>query len=423
MSISRDPRIRSWSQCGGRRRPGPAVTCRTQPTAPRWWLSRLPYLDARATNDDRPPLVVLAACLDNSASRFPTTSCRTRRWSRSCRCDRRRPLAAAARDARTKSESALVAYRVAIDDLLDWSETARRNVLDEPAIVDYLRLYQERAHPAPATYYRRFLLIRRFLRWVCRRTALPTRSSTSSRRQAAAGARLVDPRGVPPPARRRGPSRAEPARSRRARPARADRSRHDRTSSLRAAARSNGATSSSTAAGGRCSSARGKGGKPRRQPVPAGLARELRTLRESRATRADGSGLLRTRRRDAFKRRSSPTSSAAPRRAPGSTSTSPRTRFAIPRRRGCVRSSATRASSPSTSATPTSRPSRVTRTSNVRNSSMLQEGWRPCRVLRKALTHRRRHRRSRRRGRSRRVCGACRERRRRRRPHRRRGRR
>jgi integrase/recombinase XerD len=72
-----------------------------------------------------------------------------------------------------KSESSLVAYRVAIDDLLDWSEPRHRSVLEEATIVDYLSAYRERAHPAPATYYRRFLLVRRFLRWVGRRIGAP----------------------------------------------------------------------------------------------------------------------------------------------------------------------------------------------------------------------------------------------------------
>jgi len=71
-------------------------------------------------------------------------------------------------EAQQKSKSALVAYRVAIDDLLDWSEASGRSVLEEATIVDYLRSYQQRARPAQATYYRRFLLLRRFLRWVSR---------------------------------------------------------------------------------------------------------------------------------------------------------------------------------------------------------------------------------------------------------------
>jgi site-specific recombinase XerD len=46
-------------------------------------------------------------------------------------------------------------------------------IFDEATIVDYLAGYQERAHPAPATYYRRFGLLRRFLRWLSRRSGIP----------------------------------------------------------------------------------------------------------------------------------------------------------------------------------------------------------------------------------------------------------
>ncbi len=72
-----------------------------------------------------------------------------------------------------QSESTLVGYRVAIDDLLDWSETNGREVLTETAIVDYLHSYQQRAHPAEASYYWRFVLLRKFVRWVCRRDGVP----------------------------------------------------------------------------------------------------------------------------------------------------------------------------------------------------------------------------------------------------------
>jgi site-specific recombinase XerD len=72
-----------------------------------------------------------------------------------------------------RSESALAAYRIAIDDLLAWSGDRNRSIFDEATIVDYLAGYQERAHPAPATYYRRFGLLRRFLRWLSRRSGMP----------------------------------------------------------------------------------------------------------------------------------------------------------------------------------------------------------------------------------------------------------
>jgi site-specific recombinase XerD len=72
-----------------------------------------------------------------------------------------------------RSKSTLTAYRVAIDDLLDWSSRHGRNVFEEATIVDHLAAYQRRAQPAPATYYRRFGLLRRFVHWLSRRSGLP----------------------------------------------------------------------------------------------------------------------------------------------------------------------------------------------------------------------------------------------------------
>jgi site-specific recombinase XerD len=72
-----------------------------------------------------------------------------------------------------RSKSTLTAYRVAIDDLLDWSSDHGRNVFEESTIVDHLAAYQRHAQPAPATYYRRFGLLRRFVHWLSRRSGLP----------------------------------------------------------------------------------------------------------------------------------------------------------------------------------------------------------------------------------------------------------
>jgi site-specific recombinase XerD len=72
-----------------------------------------------------------------------------------------------------RSASALTAYRIAIDDLIGWSAQNGRTVFEEATIVDYLAAYQRRASPAPATYYRRFGLLRRFLQWLSRRNGLP----------------------------------------------------------------------------------------------------------------------------------------------------------------------------------------------------------------------------------------------------------
>src|SRR6266508_2385257 len=117
-------------------------------------------VDARSAADDRPALVVLASRLGELGAppvRPPAGGLSLRQ----ARDDWLRRL-----EAQRKSESAIVAYRVAIDDLLEWSEANGRNVLEEATIVDYLRSYQQRADPAQATYYRRFLLLRKFLRWV-----------------------------------------------------------------------------------------------------------------------------------------------------------------------------------------------------------------------------------------------------------------
>ena len=123
-------------------------------------------VDARASKDARPPFVVIASCLgqlNGSSASTPSVSCDGTAL-RQARDEWLRRL-----ETSQKSLSAQVAYRVAIDDLLDWSEPRRRSVLEEATIVDYLSAYRQRAHPAPATYYRRFLVLRRFLRWVCRR--------------------------------------------------------------------------------------------------------------------------------------------------------------------------------------------------------------------------------------------------------------
>jgi hypothetical protein len=119
--------------------------------------------DARAAADDRPPLIVLASYLGELGA--PATPPPDDRVSlQQARDDWLRRL-----ETQQKSESTLVGYRVAIDDLLDWSETNGRDILTETAIVDYLHSYQERAQPAEASYYRRFVILRKFVRWVCRR--------------------------------------------------------------------------------------------------------------------------------------------------------------------------------------------------------------------------------------------------------------
>lgn len=120
-------------------------------------------VNARSAADDRPALVILASRLGELGAppvRQPAGGLTLRQ----ARNDWLRRL-----EAQQKSQSAIVGYRVAIDHLLEWSEGNGRNVLEEATIVDYLRSYQHRAGPAQATYYRRFLLLRKFLRWVSQR--------------------------------------------------------------------------------------------------------------------------------------------------------------------------------------------------------------------------------------------------------------
>ncbi len=121
---------------------------------------------AREAGDDRPALAVLASRLGDLATpRAPPPADRV--LLRQARDEWLRRL-----EVQQKSESTCVGYRVAIDDLLGWSETNDRDVLEEASIVDYLRSYRQRASPAASTYYRRFVLLRRFLRWACRRQGL-----------------------------------------------------------------------------------------------------------------------------------------------------------------------------------------------------------------------------------------------------------
>ncbi len=123
--------------------------------------------DAREAGDDRPALAVLASrpgLLGPPSTPTPAHGVSLRQagdeWLRRL-------------ETQQKSGSTLVGYRVAIDDLLDWSETNGRDIRTEAAIVDYVHSYQQRAHPAEASYYRRFVLLRKFVRWVCRRDGVP----------------------------------------------------------------------------------------------------------------------------------------------------------------------------------------------------------------------------------------------------------
>ena len=233
--------------------------------------------DARASADDRPPLVVLSACLA-SLGAPPARPAPTAASLRQARDDWLRRLTSTCR-----SESAHRAYHNAIDDLLAWSEPRGGDLFEEATIVDYLAAYQERAQPAPATYYRRFVLIRRFLRWVGRRDGVPDP--------------FLDL--APPPKPRQERDWLEQDEFRRL----LDAAEHPERNLPGLAERDRLALITLVTTGLRRSELcaidwrdldldapaptllvrRGKGGKPRMQPLPAGLAGELRALRTARA--------------------------------------------------------------------------------------------------------------------------------------------
>jgi integrase/recombinase XerC len=126
-------------------------------------------LQARATNDGRPALELLAGSLMELGVRAAPSAHAVRLVARDREAWLRR-LASAQR-----SESTIGAYRIAIDDLLAWAQRENRagDLFEEQAIVDYLADYRERRRPAPATYYRRFVLLRRFMQWLSRRQGTP----------------------------------------------------------------------------------------------------------------------------------------------------------------------------------------------------------------------------------------------------------
>ena len=125
--------------------------------------------EARHADDGRPALEVLAGSLLELGVRA-TPSARSGRLIARDREAWLRRLRSAPR-----SESTVNAYRIAIDELLAWAAREARTgeLFDEQAIVDHLDDYRQRLGPAPATYHRRFLLLRHFMRWVSHRSGAP----------------------------------------------------------------------------------------------------------------------------------------------------------------------------------------------------------------------------------------------------------
>jgi integrase/recombinase XerC len=180
-----------------------------------------------------------------------------------------------------RSVSTLVAYRVALDDLVGWSEDQGEevDVFHEPTLVAYLDDYRRRRCPAPATYYRRFVVLRRFFRWLSGRAGVPSPFDdleAPGKPQQVAGwltpaefSRLLDAAGEPA---RKYPGLAE----------------RDRLVLLALALTGlrrselvaiNWGDVDLESTHPSLVVRSGKGGRPRRQPIAAALARELEKLR------------------------------------------------------------------------------------------------------------------------------------------------
>jgi site-specific recombinase XerD len=239
--------------------------------------------EARQEDDRRPPFVVLAGAFSELGVTAPRPR-PTPELTARARDDWLRRLRSSER-----SESAVRAYRVAIGDLLVWAEREDRGgeLFAERTIVDYLDDYRRRANPAAATYHRHFLLLRRFMRWLSRRDGVPDP--------------FLDLEPPPRPRQEREwltPDElqrllAAAARPRRRLPGLAERDRLV----LLALGLTGLRRSELVALDWRDLSLdttkpsllvrRGKGGKPRRQPIAPQLADELRRLRAERQPAAD----------------------------------------------------------------------------------------------------------------------------------------
>ncbi len=125
-------------------------------------------LQARDGCDPRPALEVLAGSLAELGVRAVPSGAR-RLVSRDLRAWLRRLESAG------RSQSTIDAYRIAVGSLLAWAERTQRTpeLFEEGAIVDYLDDYRRSKAPAPATYHRRFVLLRRFMQWFSRRNGTP----------------------------------------------------------------------------------------------------------------------------------------------------------------------------------------------------------------------------------------------------------
>jgi site-specific recombinase XerD len=127
-------------------------------------------LEARRAGDDQAPFAIIASALAEFDVAIPLRSRPPAVLVERGRDEWLRRLRSGGR-----SESALRAYRTAIDDLLGWAMRCGRGdeLFEERAMVDHLDDYRQRVSPAAATYHRRFLILRRFMRWLSSREGVP----------------------------------------------------------------------------------------------------------------------------------------------------------------------------------------------------------------------------------------------------------
>ena len=124
-------------------------------------------LSARRAKDERPAFELLVGSLAELGVRATPPV-------HSPLLDRERDAWLRRLQSARRSRSTLNAYRVAIDDLLAWAEDSGRlaELFVEQTLVDYLDAYRMTRQPAPATYHHRFVLLRRFMRWASQRNGL-----------------------------------------------------------------------------------------------------------------------------------------------------------------------------------------------------------------------------------------------------------
>ncbi len=312
---------------------------------------------ARETGEDRPALEVLAGSLAEMGVRAVCTTRSARLLTRD-----RDAWLLRLRSAE-RSASSIRAYRHAINDLLGAATRAvPRSCSRSGTIVAYLDDYRRRRNPAEATYYRRFTLLRRFFRWLSRRSGVPDPfldlQPPGKPQQEAA---WLTKTSSPECSTRRGAPRAA-TRTRRTRPARPA---HAAMTACAApsCSRSTGVTSISTASSPRCSCAAARAAsraasRSRPQPPTSSAACALAAALSRDPVFCGLAGTAHLHDPRHVIRR-------AAERAGIDKSVSAHT-LRPPRRPGCVSRPEMRVWWPLTSATPTSRPLAATHTSPAR---------------------------------------------------------